>query len=78
MSIALNPRLSAFSDLPDEAVLSVKEITMLSGRSRTSLWRDVREGRLVEPIKFGRNCVKWQVKHVRAFLCGNGGVQNGH
>lgn len=78
MSITLSHRLNAFSELPDEAVLSVKEIIMLSGRSRTSLWRDVREGRLVEPIKLGPNSVKWQVKHVRAFLCGNGGVQNGH
>ena len=78
MSITLSHRLNAFSELPDEAVLSVKEITMLSVRSRTSLWRDVREGRLIEHIKLGHNSVKWQVKHVRAFLCGNGGVQNGH
>jgi hypothetical protein len=31
MSITLSHRLNAFSELPDEAVLSVKEITMLSG-----------------------------------------------
>ena len=39
-----NLRISNFDNLPDSALLSVKELIALSGRSRTSLWRvsDVR------------------------------------
>lgn len=32
---------------------------VLGGRSRTSLWRDVREGRLPAPIELGPNSVGW-------------------
>ena len=65
-------RLSNFDELPDQALLSVKEVSHISGRSRTSLWRDVMRGSLANPIKIGTHTVKWRVCDVRQFL--NGGV----
>ena len=41
-------RLSNFDHLPDQALLSAREVSQISGRSRTSLWRDVMRGSLAD------------------------------
>jgi predicted DNA-binding transcriptional regulator AlpA len=64
-------RLGQFNDLPCEALLSAKEVVFLSGRSRTSLWRDVRRGNLAKPVRIGPNAMRWRVADVRQFLNGN-------
>ena len=68
-------RLSSFDELPDQALLSAREVSQISGRSRTSLWRDVMRGSLADPVKIGSHTVKWRVCDVRQFL--NGGSDNG-
>ena len=64
-------RLDHFNKLPDEALLSAKEVTQISGRSRTSLWRDVARGSLADPVKIGSHTVKWRVRDVKDFLNGS-------
>ena len=64
-------RLSSFDELPDQALLSAREVSQISGRSRTSLWRDVMRGSLADPVKIGSHTVKWRVCDVRHFLNGN-------
>ena len=66
-----NDRIDHFSKLPDEALLSAKEVSQISGRSRTSLWRDVARGSLADPVKIGSHTVKWRVRDVKNFLNGN-------
>ena len=63
-------RLSSFDKLPDQALLSAREVSQISGRSRTSLWRDVMRGSLADPVKIGSHTVKWRVVDVRQFLTG--------
>ena len=65
-----NLRISNFDNLPDSALLSVKELIALSGRSRTSLWRDVQRGFLGTPIKVGKASTRWNVAQVRVYLTG--------
>ena len=60
----------SFYILPDTALLTIKDISRLAGRSRTSLWRDVRAGRLPSPARIAPNTVRWRVADVRAYLCG--------
>ena len=64
-------RIDHFNELPDEALLSAKEVTQISGRSRTSLWRDVARGSLADPVKIGSHTVKWRVRDVKDFLNGS-------
>ena len=66
-----NDRLDHFNKLPDEALLSAKEVSQISGRSRTSLWRDVARGSLADPVKIGSHTVKWRVSDVKDFLNGS-------
>ena len=63
-------RISNFDNLPDAALISIKELMALSGRSRTSLWRDVQRGFLGTPIKVGKASTRWNVAQVRAYLTG--------
>jgi predicted DNA-binding transcriptional regulator AlpA len=63
-------RISRFNDLPDSAWISAKELVILSGRSRTTLWRDVRSGSLEKPLKVGRISTRWTVAQVKAYLTG--------
>jgi len=65
-----NSLFYSFDILPDTALLTIKDISRLAGRSRTSLWRDVRAGRLPSPARIAPNTVRWRVADVRAYLCG--------
>lgn len=64
-------RLCNFDELPDSALLSTTEVIYLSGRSRTSVWRDVIRGSLAEPVRIGPQTVRWRVGDVRQFLKGD-------
>ena len=70
-----NLRVMNFDKLPNSALVSTKELISLSGRSRTSVWRDVRDGYLAKPIKVGARNVKWTANEVRDYL--RGGPQLG-
>jgi predicted DNA-binding transcriptional regulator AlpA len=63
-------RVRDFDQLPASALLDLKEIKFLSGRSSASLWRDVIRGSLPRPISIGPNSSRWRVADVRIFLKG--------
>jgi predicted DNA-binding transcriptional regulator AlpA len=57
--------------LPESALVGTKDICLLARRSRTSIWRDVKAGRLPKPIRLGAYAARWRVADVRQFLAGN-------
>jgi predicted DNA-binding transcriptional regulator AlpA len=71
--MAIPQRLVSLSIMPAEALVSAKELSLLAGRSRASLWRDVHAGRLPRPIAIGPQARRWRVADVRAYL--NGGAE---
>ena len=40
-------------------ILHLDEVRERSGKSRTTLWRDVRAGRFPAPLKLGANRIGW-------------------
>jgi predicted DNA-binding transcriptional regulator AlpA len=64
-------RISGFDELPDGALTDVAEISILAQRSKPSIWRDVRYGRLAKPHKIGPNATRWFVGDVRRYLQGD-------
>ena len=70
--MAIPQRLESLSSMPAEALVSAKELSILSGRSRASIWRDVQAGRLPQPIAIGPQARRWRVSDVRAYLNGGG------
>ena len=64
-------RLCNFDEFPDSLLLSTTEVMFLSGRSRTSIWRDVIRGSLAESVRLGPQTVRWRVGDVRQFLKGD-------
>ena len=45
--------LETFPFLPDTAVIGVRVVSALLGRSTASVWRDVAHGRLARPVRIG-------------------------
>ncbi len=59
--------LSQFDFLPDDALVDVRVVSALRGRSRASTWRDVAQGRLAQPVRIAHS-TRWRVRDVRAAL----------
>ena len=61
--------LETFPYLPDAALIDVRVVSALLGRSRASIWRDVGQGRIACPVKVGHS-TRWRVGDVRGLLKG--------
>ncbi len=64
------PALVNFDDLPDSALIDVKTVAAVLGRSPSSIWRDARTGKLAAPLKTGPNSTRFRVGEIRAYLSG--------
>lgn len=60
--------LTAFDALPDSAMVDVKTVAGVLGRSPSSIWRDARCGRLPRPFRIGPACTRWNVGAIRRHL----------
>ena len=67
---SVSASLATLGCLPSEALISARELSLLAGRSRTSIWRDVRQCRLPTPIAIGPQTRRWRLADVRAYLGG--------
>lgn len=43
-------------------IIRPTEATKITGRSKTSLWRDVKAGRLEAPLKLGPRSIGWRLR----------------
>lgn len=64
--------LSNWDSLPDSAMVDVKTVAGVLGRSPSSIWRDARLGTLPRPIKVGPACTRWNVGAIRRHLAALG------
>ncbi|SED20263.1 transcriptional regulator, AlpA family [Rhizobiales bacterium GAS191] len=60
--------LEQFSSLPDEALIEIRVVCALRGRSSASTWRDVAAGRLAPPVRVGERSSRWRVGDVRSSI----------
>lgn len=70
MATAPHTDIVDLDQLPASALVSARQLQALAQRSRVSLWRDVREGRLADPVRLGANSIRWTVEDVRRYLSG--------
>lgn len=57
-----------FEQLPGSAMVDVKTVAAILGRSPSSIWRDARTGKLPAPIKTGAMTTRWKVEAIRKHL----------
>lgn len=57
-----------FDRLPDSAMVDVKTVAAILGKSESSIWRDARSGNLPRPFKTGPACTRWNVGAIRRHL----------
>ncbi|WP_306478656.1 AlpA family transcriptional regulator [Methyloversatilis sp.] len=64
----LNFALKNFDALPDTARVRLPVVQALLSRSASSVWRDVKSGRLPAPVKTGKRSTAWIVGELRQAL----------
>jgi predicted DNA-binding transcriptional regulator AlpA len=67
---ALPPSVRNFEAMPDSARINVTAVSILTGRSTASVWRDVKAKRLPAPVRSGLRCTRWVVGEIRQALQG--------
>lgn len=60
--------LQNFDQLPDTARVRLPVVAGLFSRSASSIWRDVKSGRLPAPVKVGPRATAWIVGELRQAL----------
>jgi predicted DNA-binding transcriptional regulator AlpA len=61
--------LEHFTLLPDDALIDIRELSILLHRSPSSIWRDLPKGLLPKPIKVGHS-TRWRAGDARAVMKG--------
>lgn len=59
------PALNAFDTLPDSAYVPLPVVCALFACSPATIWRRVRDGRLVAPHRIGKRTTRWLVGQLR-------------
>ncbi len=59
-----------FDEMPNSARIDVTAVSILTGRSKASVWRDVKAKRLPKPVRTGLRCTRWIVGEIREVLQG--------
>lgn len=50
------------------AILRQKAVETLTGRSRSSIWRDVRTGSFPKPVRIGQRAIGWFADEIDAYI----------
>lgn len=61
-------RMTAQAAVIAETFLRIEEVEIFLGRSRASLYRDVKANRLPPPVKVGPRCSRWRLSELNAAL----------
>ncbi|PIE65389.1 MAG: AlpA family transcriptional regulator [Desulfobacterales bacterium] len=49
-------------------ILRKKEVLKISGKSESTLYRDIRAGSFPAPVRLGENSIGWKEESIRAWL----------
>jgi len=71
--------LTNFTDLPDEALIRVKQLLQMQlvPYSATTLWRKCRANEFPRPIKISAGITAWRVGDIRKYLSGLSNIKTG-
>jgi predicted DNA-binding transcriptional regulator AlpA len=63
-----HPALTSFDTLPDSAYVPVGVVCTLFSCSSATVWRRVRDGKLIAPHRIGKRTTRWKVGELRVAL----------
>ena len=61
--------------LKTEETLTTEEVCRLMGFSKVTLWRHVRAGKFPQPVRAGRQILRWRGSVIEAYLEANGDMK---
>ncbi len=53
-----------------DKIFRMKELPAITGRSRASLWRDIKAGKFPKPVRLGTNSVGFKASEIQTWLDG--------
>lgn len=53
-----------------DRIIKMKELPGITGRSRASLWRDIKAGKFPKPVRLGTNSVGFKASEIQNWLDG--------
>lgn len=65
---SVHPALELFDRLPDSSYVPIAVICGIYSCSTATIWRRVKSGEIVRPVKLGKRTTRWQVGMVRKAL----------
>ncbi len=63
-------KFQAIGDIPNEALLRVKQVLKYIPVSRSHWWQGVKEGRYPKPIKLSERITVWRASDIRQLIAG--------
>ena len=51
-----------------DRILRLAEVLEITGLSRSSLYRAIREGRFIPPVELGKNSRGWRASEIQAWI----------
>lgn len=67
----MKPNISNFSNLPDEAMVTVKTVATLLEQAPVTVWRRAKnDPTFPKPKRLGNRCTRWRAGDIRAFMSG--------
>lgn len=57
------------SDTTTTTILRIKQVCTITGLSRTTIWRHIREGKFPAPVRLGPNAIGWFSHEIHDYLC---------
>ena len=67
-TFSVHPALEFFDKLPDSAYVPICVIRSIYACSDATVWRRVKSGEIVRPVKLGKRTTRWQVGMLRKAL----------
>lgn len=54
--------------MSEERILRRREVELMTGRSRSSIYEDVRSGQFPAPVRLGKSAVGWRQSEVERWI----------
>lgn len=55
-------------DKPEVRIIRGPEVEAKTGKSRVTIWRDIKAGTFPKPVQIGRKAVGWYAHEIEAYL----------
>lgn len=68
MSTERKANLPASNELPPEGLITIKQVSLSTTKSRAQIYNDLKAGTFPPPVRLSARRVAWKVETIRAYI----------